>query len=531
MSLPSSLFHPLEARFELPPLFNNPFCYEPHPLCLAAAAEVRQVVSEMDVSEGKMFGVLVVRRSDGAIGFLAAYSGLLDGRNDWPYFVPPVFDAQRPDGHFKQTERLIDALNRRINLLETDPRRVSCEAELHRLRQTAQTAVTQYKERMARAKQRRDALRATAAGDEQTMAALIRESQFMKAELHRLKLRYAEAVASAKTQMAAFDAPIRQLKEQRRQMSDELQAWLFDQYRLLNARGEAWPLAGLFVDTASHMPPAGAGDCCAPKLLQCAYSEGLQPLCMGEFWWGPSPAGEVRREGRFYPACQGKCRPILRHMLEGLAVQPNALEQCKAHNLSLPVVYEDEWLVVVDKPAELLSVPGRGNLPSVVSMKRGLLPVHRLDMATSGLLVLARSRRVLSALQQQFAERCVKKEYVALVDGIVSQPHGVIELPLSPDYDDRPRQRVDWATGKQAVTEYDVMGYEQGMTRLLLRPHTGRTHQLRVHCAHPQGLGMPIHGDVLYGQRDRRLCLHARSISFAHPVTGQPLTVTCDVPF
>ena len=522
-------FHPLEARFELPPLFTYPFCYEPHPLCLAAAREVQAVAGEMDVSEGKMFGVLVVRRkNDGAVGFLAAYSGLLCGRNDWPYFVPPVYDAQQPDGYFKRHEALIDALNRHINELETAAGRISTVAELQRLRQTAQAAIARQKELTAQAKQRRDALRQEGTADE---ALLIRESQYMKAELHRLKRRYAEAIEKEEERLKAFDHEIDLLKEKRRHMSDDLQAWLFDQYTMLNARGEARPLTALFAATPTRTPPAGSGDCCAPKLLQHAYLTGLKPLCMAEFWWGPSPVGEVRHAGRFYPACQGKCRPILSHMLQGLDVQPDPMMQAANSILQLETVYEDEWLLVVNKPAGLLSVPGRGNMPSVVSLLGGLSPVHRLDMATSGLLVVARTEQTFSRMQRLFAQRKVQKEYVALVDGIVTPSRGTIELPIAPDYIERPRQRVDWEEGKAALTEYEVEGYENGMTRLRLYPHTGRTHQLRIHCAHPLGLNMPIHGDELYGQRAERMCLHAQTIRFTHPMTGEALVISSEVPF
>lgn len=333
-------FHPLHTDIQPPARFTYPFCYEPHPLCWLAAQEVQQELQGMTLTEGKMFGVLVVRTPNGELGFLAAYSGLLEGRNDWPWFVPPVFDAQQPDGHFKQEERRISAM--------TD------------------------------------------------------DSQH----------------------------------EERRQRSQELQLWLFDQYRFLNAHGERRPLVNVWQDYHCSarirrkypLPPGGTGDCCAPKLLQYAYGEGLRPLCMAEFWWGPSPKTEIRQHGQFYPACRGKCKPVLTWMLQGLDVDPNPEEIHGQPQLDIDIVYEDDWLIVVNKPSGLLSVPGRVGPYSVATILHqrypGSLLAHRLDMGTSGLMVAAKNRSVYASLQQQFTDHTIRKRYVALLDGTPATKKG-----------------------------------------------------------------------------------------------------------
>ena len=444
--------HPLHTDLQKPERFTYPFNYEPHPLCLLAAEEVKQEIARMNPSEGKMFGVLVVEQVQGeGFSFLAAYSGLLEGRNNWDYFVPPVFDAQQPEGHFKQTEREISQLNEALRTKRSDDQ--SCEA----------------------------------------------------------------------------------LKERRKQMSEALQLWLFQQYRLQNAYGETKDLVHIWQDYYSAvrlrekypLPPGGTGDCCAPKLLQYAYLHHLKPVCMAEFWWGPSPKKEVRHHGQFYPACRGKCKPVLTWMLQGLDVDANPDEAEHPH-LIPEIVYEDEVMVVLSKPSGLLSIPGKTETHSVATWAserwQGAMLVHRLDMYTSGLIVVAKTKEAYLNLQEQFVKRTVKKRYVALLDGVVKVPRGRIELPLWSDPMNRPLQVVDYQRGKSAVTEYEVLpGGGEGRTRVALYPHTGRTHQLRVHCAHQDGLGCPICGDELYGDKDSadRLCLHCESLELTHPITGQ----------
>jgi len=422
-----SPLHPLTTDIPKPERFTYPFCYEPHPLCLLAAEEVKQEIEHIHPSEGKMFGVLVVEG-----GFLAAYSGLLEGRNDWPYFVPPVFDAQQPDGYFKTREREISLTTHLSPLLS-------------------------------------------------------------------------------------------------KKMSQDLQLWLFHQYRMLNAKGEEKDLVDIWQDYHSSprisrkfpLPPGGTGDCCAPKLLQYAYQHHLKPVCMAEFWWGPSPKTEIRHHGQFYPACSGKCKPVLTWMLQGLDVDPNPEEVGFPH-LVPEVIYEDDAIAVINKPAGLLSIPGRTEEYSVATWAQQRwpesLPVHRLDMGTSGILLVAKNQEVYQTLQKQFTDHTVKKKYLAVVEGVPAKEHGIIDLPLLSDPLNRPRQVVDFEHGKRAITEYRVLSPPN---LLALWPHTGRTHQLRMHCAHEQGLGCPIKGDELYGTKSDRLYLQAQAISFVHPVTGK----------
>lgn len=540
-----TIFHPLHTDTLPPRQFTYPFCYEPHPLCQMAADEVRRHIGKQHLMEGetggKMFGVLVVacnaKRSatdkapSTSIGFLAAYSGLLAGRGDWPWFVPSVYDAQAPDGHFKTEERRISGINTRIRQREQSPLRQEIVYGRDQAITARDRAIAAYKERMAEAKVRRDLLRNAnppIGADEQ--AALIRESQHMKAELRRLRQAHAAHIEAAEERLREYDTETETLRQERRAASEQLQAWLFSQYNLLDANGQRHRLTDIFADTPQHTPPSGAGDCCAPKLLQYAYLHGLRPLCMAEFWVGPSPQGEIRHDGQYYPACRSKCLPILTHMLRGLDVEPNPL--AADNGKSIEVVYEDDALAVVYKPDDLLSVPGTTDRASVYSLARrrwpkadGPLVVHRLDMATSGLMLIAKSLDIYRRLQDQFLHHDIRKEYEAVLDGTPkAAPKGQIRLPLRPDPSDRPRQVVDPIHGKPSVTEYEILGTDGHTTRLLLRPVTGRTHQLRVHCAHADGLACPIVGDTLYGHAARRLMLHAGRITFTHPVSGKEMT-------
>ena len=530
------VFHRLEQSCELPERLNNPLCYEPHPLCVEAARLVREFLERSplkdEVDEGKMLGVLVCLSKEGELGFLAAYSGQLGGRADWPWFVPAVFDYLQPDGYFKQEEAAISALNHRIEELE----RNRDEDELRRLQTEAEQEINAYKRLMAEAKARRDAQRGEA--DE---ASLIRESQFQKAELRRIKKRWAELIYEAEKPLKEAEEAIATLKEERHLRSDALQRWLFDHFVILNDRGERRTLTDIFAATPQRIPPAGTGECCAPKLLQYAFAHQLKPLCMAEFWQGASPKMEVRHHGQYYPACRGKCKPVLEWMLDdgGWRVEDGGRIDLPNRQISLHPIYEDDALIVVDKPAGLLSVPGKTGEESVESLLRQqydeVFMVHRLDQDTSGLMVVARSREAHRHLQRQFLShtRAINKMYIALLDGVVDG-RGRISLPLRPDVDDRPRQMVDFEHGKAALTDYEVLGHEGGLTRVALTPHTGRTHQLRVHCAHAEGLGTPIVGDRLYGHRTekgQRLCLHAAELAFQHPLTGERMSFSSVVPF
>lgn len=521
----------------LPERFNNPFDYEPHPLCVRAAEAVRRYVDSRaewhdEVAAGKMFGVLVVRDTAGGIGFLAAFSGNLAGTNRHAYFVPPVYDMLRPGAFFRRGEAEISALNARIDALERSAEYREAQRQAEALRTEAEARIAEAADARRAARAAREARRRAGVTDAEA-AAMIRESQHEKAELRRLRQGYDRRIAEAQQALAACTAAIDRLKSERRERSAALQRRLFGEFRLLNARGEARDLCTLFAEAGRGEPPAGAGECAAPKLLQYAYLHGLKPIAMAEFWRGASPRTEIRRDGCYYPACRGKCAPILAHMLRGLATEPQRPREREIG--AVKILYEDEWMAAVDKPAGVLSVPGRSTADSLLAWAQRrfspeALPVHRLDMETSGVLLIAKTRLAYQRLQAQFRRRTVRKSYVALLDGIAASESGRIELPLCPDPDDRPRQQVH-PLGKPAVTDYRVIAREADCTRILFRPLTGRTHQLRVHAAHPAGLNLPIVGDALYGRREGRLRLHAAEIVVRHPATGEELAISSPVPF
>ena len=576
------MLHTLNVSIPSPRQFTYPFCYDVDPLAEAASLELQRYIADADLMStekgcGKMFGVLVVEYEDesGALqrGFLAAYSGLLGGRNDWPYFVPPVFDAQQPDGHFKRTEREISAINREIAAIEHDPEYLQSVEQHEQTKKRLQAEVDAFKAEVDAAKVRRDARRKSGESlSEEEQAEMIRESQFMKAELRRRRKAMEQANSTLHIPHSTF---LKSLQRKRKQISDELQRWLFAAYRMLNAKGEERDLIDIFREYTHAMPPAGAGDCCAPKLLQYAYLHHLRPVCMAEFWWGESPASEIRHHLHYYPACRSKCLPILTHMLKGLDVAPNPLAQ-KRHSAEPRVLYADEYIMVVDKPAGMLSVPGKAesvrsefsdsanisveeyfanNSKLKTQNSKFLKAAHRLDMDTSGLLVLARTEQAYVELQRQFASRETVKRYEAVLSGVPTQnsklktqnssaqPSGCLEaisLPLIADINDRPRQRVDMEHGKPALTLYNIVEVravdantavayttkkvDKGRTLIHLYPKTGRTHQLRVHCAHPLGLACPILGDPLYGiERADRMYLHAAELTFRHPVTDETM--------
>lgn len=529
-------FSPSPSPLSLPERFTFPFHYTPHPLCIEAAQEVQRYLMARDewqkeLQEGKMFGVLIVRNASGNIGFLAAFSGILAGSNQHPYFVPPIYDVQQPGGFFRKEEKEISAINNRIRTMEHNPAYQKSREEFTRVTAGAQQILKAAKEALKTAKAERDKKRLknlTLA----EKATLIRESQFQKAEYKRLEQHWKEQLAVLEIANAAYREEIEKLKAERHLRSATLQQKLFSRFRLLNAKGEVKDLCRIFEDSLHKIPPAGAGECAAPKLLQHAYIHQLQPLAMAEFWWGKSPKTEIRRHGHFYPACRSKCEPILNYMLQGLPVDPNPLLIPAAKSSDLEILYEDNDLMVIHKPAGMLSVLSKSDLPSVESICRQRFPdsshplmVHRLDMATSGLLLIAKNKEIHKNLQAQFKDHTIRKRYIALIEGNIPEEEGTIELPLCPDPDERPRQIVNAEYGKPAITRYRVLRHGDSITRVAFYPLTGRTHQLRVHAAHPAGLNAPILGDELYGRKAKRLYLHAEQIEFRHPRTGQRISI------
>lgn len=529
----------------LPEKFTFPFHYTPHPLTRIAADEVRSYLStrldwQDEIDKGKMFGVLIVRTSDGGIGYLAAFSGNLAGSNMHDFFVPPVYDLLNPDGYFRKEESEISALNRRISDISKSDSYLMAKKEQEEIKIQASSSLASAKDELKRSKKARDEKRADGNLSPEELDAMIRESQFQKAKYKRLENSWKERLNEVGQRVKGFETEILLLKQERKTRSAALQLWLFRQFDMLNAKGEHKDLCEIFKDTPQGLPPAGAGECALPKLLQYAYLYGLQPLAMGEFWCGMSPKDEIRHDGYFYPSCKGKCEPILKHMLVGLDVEPNPLAEDLFKDTPLKILYEDELIVAVEKPSGMLSVPGKNDLDSVQQRLRlmypdatGPLVVHRLDMATSGILLAAKDKDVHARLQSQFETRSISKEYIAILDGVPSQECGIIDLPICLNPLDRPRQMVDFENGKPAITEYKVECIKNGRAKVVFKPHTGRTHQLRVHSAHVSGLGCPISGDELYGNPESasRLCLHASRLVFRHPVSDKEIEIVSPSPF
>lgn len=529
----------------LPERFTYPFCYTPHPLCILAAKEVqsyltRQTAWKDELRQGKMFGVLIVQTEHGETGYLAAFSGILAGKNLHPFFVPPVYDLLQPQGFFKIEEENISSINRNIRQLENDKAYAALSAELARTIQSAENILATAKAQLKEAKTAREQRRKEKELNAQEEAELIRESQFQKAEYKRLERSWKARITTLQTQTEDWERRISALKSERKTRSAALQQKLFEQFGMLNYRGEIKNLCEIFGQTVHKTPPAGAGECAAPKLLQQAYLHGWKPIAMAEFWWGDSPKTEIRHHGHYYPACKGKCEPILQHMLQGLQVEENPmLKRMQVPSQNLEIVYEDPWLSVINKPAGMLSVPGKEDAVSVYSLMReqypeadGPLTVHRLDMATSGLMLIAKTKRVHQNLQAQFKNRLVRKRYVALLEGIVPKDKDTVDLPLCLNPLDRPRQMVHTEHGKPAITDYQVLERLDGKrTRIAFYPRTGRTHQLRIHAAHPLGLHCPIIGDELYGEKADRLYLHAEYLEFTHPITGETVRITKEAEF
>lgn len=523
---------------------------------MLAAEEVKAYIAsrkewQEELASGKMFGVLIVQTDNGItnneenqIGYLAAFSGNLAGKNLHPYFVPPVYDLLQPEGFFKIEEEQISAINIRIRELENSSSYLGSKEKWKIETEQAKAVLNQAKAELKMAKEAREIRRQSSPElSEEEQASLIRESQYQKAEYKRLEKEWKKRLEELETEVRHFDIEIERLKTERKERSAALQRKLFEQFRMLNAQGEVKDLYTIFEQTVQKVPPAGAGECALPKLLQYAYLHQLKPLAMAEFWWGDSPKNEIRHHGYYYPSCKGKCEPILQHMLQGLEIDENPLLNPVHEEEELEIVFEDEWLLVVNKPAGMLSVPGKAEdrdsvyhrLKKKYPEATGPMIVHRLDMATSGLLLVAKTKKVHQDLQAQFANRSIKKRYVAVLDGIVlSERTGRIELPLCLNPLDRPRQIVSKEYGKEAITEYKIISESEKIidesersineprkyTRIVFYPLTGRTHQLRVHAAHPEGLGCPILGDELYGKKADRLYLHAEYIEFRHPIYG-----------
>ncbi len=526
------------SEIEPPKRLNSPFNYIPHRLAVMAAVQVREYIAAIpelasELGQGKMLGVLVVATAAGDCRYIAAYSGSLEqSRLAQRYFVPPVYDLTVADGYFKREEAEITKINHEISKLASSSQLANERAKVEATERMAQADIDGYKHIMAQSKAKRDTARQAGYSNKEQ---LIRESQFQKAELKRLRKRWNERLEAAQTAVKCLESRLNELKNERHHRSIALQQWIFSQFVMLNARGERRNLLEIFSTTPQHIPPAGAGECAAPRLLQYAYLHGLRPLAIAEFWYGRQCGELVRHDGRFYTACRGKCLPILSFMLQGLDMEIDPPYTGQSYP-DVKVIYEDKWLIAVDKPEGIPTVPGRNCGTSLIELLQkhfSLFAVHRLDMDTSGIVLFARDKETQKRLQTSFAGREISKRYAALLDGLVELDSGIIELPLRPDYENRPMQAVDKINGACAITHYEVVKryHQNGKTLVYLYPYTGRTHQLRVHTAHTQGLNSPIAGDRLYGISSAdRLCLHAETLSFIHPWTKERIELHSPIP-
>ena len=529
--------------YELPKRFTFPFYYEPHPLCLLASKELQSYLenqtdwkhnfglnNEAESSNGKMFGVLLVQNKEGEIGYLAAFSGKLAGANHHSKFVPPIFDMLTDEGFFNQGQIELSSIHEQVRALEKNPKLIEAQKFLKVEEEQSLTNIEEQRvliraNRKVRKEQRQKAEKELSSEECHSFnGQLSKVSVREKFQLEALKKQAKERIEIAQGKLDVYTSEIDYLKTQRKELSGSLQQQLFDQYHFLDINGNEKSLCAIFKETAQLTPPAAAGECAAPKLLQYAFENQLKPLAMAEFWWGESPKSAIRKHRQYYPACQGKCQPILGHMLQGMEVDENPLLNNPAEGKSIDIIYEDDELLVINKPAEFLSVPGKTIQDSVFQRMKiqfpnatGPLIVHRLDMSTSGLMLIAKTKDTHKELQRQFIKRTVKKRYVALLDGLLKEDKGIIDLPLRLDIDDRPRQLVCYEHGKSARTKWEVIERNNNQTKIYFYPITGRTHQLRVHSAHSTGLNMPIVGDDLYGTKSNRLHLHAESVEFEHP--------------
>ena len=541
-------------------IMNNPFDYIPDAECdeafgklIAGLETLKESDNPADVNfcreleAGKMLGVLIAVDSSGGRHTLYAFSGQLgDGGFYHEGFVEPVFDYLRPDGYFKTKERDISRQTREIALFEKNSL-APAKDEYLRAKKTIDAQISEFKEKCRLSKLERDSKRKSGIVGEDELADMIRRSQFEKAELHRLKKRLAADIEPHVSRLEDAQSHLDTLKEKRRTDSEDLQNWLFSNFMLLNSRGESKSLGKIFAETPLRIPPSGAGECCAPKLLQSAYLRGWTPVAIAEYWYGKPKEGEVRIHGEHYPACRGKCLPVLSWMLGGLDIEPPLHSERQSIPAHRPeIVFENEWFCVINKPSGMLSVPGKGESQSLeewlmekYGYEKGVKMAHRLDQDTSGLVVATFGELPFKVMQSLFSRRMVRKTYVADLEGDYESngipPQGSISLPLSPDYLDRPRQRVDLENGKDAVTDYEFVGKSNGRSRVLFHPHTGRTHQLRVHAASETGLGMPIVGDRLYGKGKgsltERMHLHAHKLDFTFPIDKRHYSFESPIPF
>ncbi len=536
---------------ELPTIFPSPFSATPHAIARQAAVQlqawlIKQTSWQHDfdsVDGGKMFGVLVVKDSDDQLGFVAAFSGMLAGQWQLPGFVPPMFDPSEWQAFLPAGEAELAAYASQIETLNNSTARHELRSKLKQLSEQQDADMQALKQihigrKMRRREQRSASQFFSAYEKKELLDKLSFESQEDKREFKQARTDWQTKLAVFQQKLDEIEGQIEVLKKTRARLSNNLHQQVFATYTLSNKQGDQKSISHFFED---GNPPSGAGDCAAPKLIHYACKNGLRPLALAEFWWGAAPKQGIRQHGHYYPACRGKCLPILPFMLKGYKVQPAPVLGDKVSDHLAPVtVYEDDDLVVVNKPSGLLSVPGKEIQDSALTRLQqrypeatGPLLVHRLDMSTSGLLLAAKNSKIHKAIQRQFEQRSVEKCYVAILSKRLSehQHKGTIDLPLRIDLNDRPRQLVCFSHGKSAKTHWQVISRLPSTTRVYFYPVTGRTHQLRMHASHKDGLNAAIVGDELYGKAAERLLLHAERLCFTQPNTGERIEVELPAPF
>lgn len=529
------------SNIELPKKFDYPYNYYPHTLAQIAAEELQEYLTnqnhfshnfgiknpESTKALGKMFGVLIVQQQDGTLGYLAAFSGKLADSTQHQHFVPPVFDVLDTNEFYLKTEEQLNELTHKIISLENTTDFIETKKVYKKTQQLHERFLT---EEQLKIKQRRKLRKEL--GQQNNQLNINEEFYLREYEVY-----LNDKIAPLKKTYDKKKHQIEKLKQQRANLSAWTQQEIFKKYTFLNYQGDSQNLLAIFKDITQNIP-AGAGDCCAPKLLQYAYKYQLKPVCMAEFWWGKPLLTSIRKHQNYYPACTGKCKPILTHMLQGVTVDENPLVSQLKKEKEITIIHEDADLLVINKPHELLSVAGKEIKDSVFSRIQKLYPkatgplvVHRLDMSTSGILLIAKNKETYKALQAQFINKTVQKRYVALLEGVLKDKKGIIELPLRVDLNDRPKQLVCYKHGKKALTQWETLKTLDNKTKVYFYPITGRTHQLRVHAAHHLGLNTPIIGDDLYGKKADRLYLHAEKITFVHPTSKKQVSFTSPAPF
>lgn len=523
----------------LPKKFTFPFYYSPHELCKIAVKEVQKSLNEKQfnhpfgldeqetgISIGKMFGVLIVENSKGDLKYLKAFSGKLSGlNNNIDDFVPPIQNDEMLIIKENKAKARVKEISDQIIEVESNMLK-SHQSDAYLSLQKHESKLQNYKKEMAASKQARKKQRAKGLTHEQ-LNDLAKQSIFQKKGLKELNDQFLLLKEKFDEILAPKHLLLKELLNERKEILSSLQRSIQEDFVFLNANGETKNLSEIF-NKYNKKPNSGTGECCAPKLLNFAYKNNLKPIAMAEFWWGAPPKNAIRKHKQFYPACTGRCGPILEFMLQGLVVDDNPM-LLETKDLKYSVIFEDDHLLVVNKPAGLLTTPGKEILDSLQTRIQKaypnlnhIMPIHRLDQGTSGLVIFVKDKETHKKMQYLLNNKLIKKTYEALLEGRIDSKSGVIELAIGLDHNNPPFQMVS-SNGKTAKTEYKVIQLNNSNTMVEFSPITGRTHQLRIHSAHFKGLNSPIVGDDMYGVKSDRMYLHASKLEFKHPYSKEEL--------